>query len=108
MSLLDIHGLTTRLASEAGWVHALDDISLAVEKGQTFALVGESGCGKSMTALSIARLLPDSGAIVAGQVKLNDRGTGADSTDVLRISETAMRTLRGKRIAMIFRSPVQA
>lgn len=105
MSLLDIHGLTTRLASEAGWVHALDDISLAVEKGQTFALVGESGCGKSMTALSIARLLPDSGAIVAGQVKLNDRGAGADSTDVLRISETAMRTLRGKRIAMIFQEP---
>lgn len=105
MSLLDIHGLTTRLASEAGWVHALDDISLAIEKGQTFALVGESGCGKSMTALSIARLLPDSGAIVAGQVKLNDRGAGADSTDVLRIRETAMRTLRGKRIAMIFQEP---
>jgi peptide/nickel transport system ATP-binding protein len=105
MSLLNIQGLTTRLASEAGWVHALDDISLAIEKGQTFALVGESGCGKSMTALSIARLLPDSGAIVAGQVKLNDRGAGADSTDVLRISETAMRTLRGKRIAMIFQEP---
>jgi peptide/nickel transport system ATP-binding protein len=107
MSLLDIHGLTTRLASEAGWVHALDDISLAIEKGQTFALVGESGCGKSMTALSIARLLPDSGAIVAGQVRLNESSAGANSnsTDVLRISETAMRTLRGKRIAMIFQEP---
>lgn len=107
MSLLNIHGLTTRLASEAGWVHALDDISLAIEKGQTFALVGESGCGKSMTALSIARLLPDSGAIVAGQVRLNESSAGANSnsTDVLRISETAMRTLRGKRIAMIFQEP---
>ena len=103
MSLLDIHGLTTRLASEAGWVHALDDISLAIEKGQTFALVGESGCGKSMTALSIARLLPDSGAIVAGQVKLSEASHAG--TDVLRISETAMRTLRGKRIAMIFQEP---
>ena len=103
MSLLDIHGLTTRLASEAGWVHALDDISLAIEKGQTFALVGESGCGKSMTALSIARLLPDSGAIVAGQVKLSEASQAG--TDVLRISETAMRTLRGKRIAMIFQEP---
>jgi peptide/nickel transport system ATP-binding protein len=102
MGLLDIHGLSTRLASEAGWVHALDDLSLAIEKGQTFALVGESGCGKSMTALSIARLLPDSGAIVAGQVKLSD---GPANTDVLRISETAMRTLRGKRIAMIFQEP---
>lgn len=103
MSLLNIHGLSTRLASEAGWVHALDDISLAIEKGQTFALVGESGCGKSMTALSIARLLPDSGAIVAGQVKLNEASNAG--TDVLRISETAMRTLRGKRIAMIFQEP---
>lgn len=103
MSLLNIHGLSTRLASEAGWVHALDDISLAIEKGQTFALVGESGCGKSMTALSIARLLPDSGAIIAGQVKLNE--ASSVGTDVLRISETAMRTLRGKRIAMIFQEP---
>ena len=105
MSLLDIHGLSTRLASEAGWVHALDDISLAIEKGQTFALVGESGCGKSMTALSIARLLPDSGAIVAGQVKLSEGIASTEGTDVLRISETAMRTLRGKRIAMIFQEP---
>ena len=102
MSLLNIHGLSTRLASEAGWVHALDDLSLAIEKGQTFALVGESGCGKSMTALSIARLLPDSGAIVAGQVNLQQ---DKSVTDVLRISETAMRTLRGKRIAMIFQEP---
>ena len=107
MSLLDIHGLSTRLASEAGWVHALDDLSLAIEKGQTFALVGESGCGKSMTALSIARLLPDSGAIVAGRVCLSEGSgsTGSTPTDVLRISETAMRTLRGKRIAMIFQEP---
>ncbi|MBU0782803.1 MAG: dipeptide ABC transporter ATP-binding protein [Gammaproteobacteria bacterium] len=102
MGLLDIHGLSTRLASEAGWVHALDDLSLAIEKGQTFALVGESGCGKSMTALSIARLLPDSGAIVAGQVRLSD---GSANTDMLRISETAMRSLRGKRISMIFQEP---
>lgn len=103
MSLLSIQGLSTRLASEAGWVHALDDLSLAIEKGQTFALVGESGCGKSMTALSIARLLPDNGAIVAGQVKLSQGGL--NTTDLLRISETAMRTLRGKRVAMIFQEP---
>jgi len=111
MSLLNIQGLSTRLASEAGWVHALDDISLAIEKRQTFALVGESGCGKSMTALSIARLLPDSGAIVAGRVSLSEPHSGkragntTESTDVLRISETVMRTLRGKRIAMIFQEP---
>ncbi|HEX4855306.1 MAG TPA: dipeptide ABC transporter ATP-binding protein [Limnobacter sp.] len=106
MSLLNVQGLSTRLASEAGWVHALDDLSIAIEKGQTFALVGESGCGKSMTALSIARLLPDSGAIIAGKVKLSESaGMKAQATDVLRISETAMRGLRGKRISMIFQEP---
>lgn len=106
MSLLNIHGLSTRLASEAGWVHALDDLSITIERGETFALVGESGCGKSMTALSIARLLPDCGAIVAGKVRLkDDMQQGESSTDLLRISESAMRTLRGKRIAMIFQEP---
>ncbi|HEX4880285.1 MAG TPA: ABC transporter ATP-binding protein, partial [Limnobacter sp.] len=106
MTLLDVNGLSTRLASEAGWVHALDDLSLAIGKGQTFALVGESGCGKSMTALSIARLLPDSGAVVAGAVELASSAKGdSKACDVLRISESAMRRLRGKRIGMIFQEP---
>ncbi|HEX4916660.1 MAG TPA: ABC transporter ATP-binding protein [Limnobacter sp.] len=106
MALLDVNGLSTRLASEAGWVHALDDLSLAIGKGQTFALVGESGCGKSMTALSIARLLPDSGAVVAGTVQLaSPVNSGGEGCDVLRISESAMRRLRGKRIGMIFQEP---
>jgi peptide/nickel transport system ATP-binding protein len=102
MNLLNIQGLSTQLASEFGWVHALDDISLTIEKGHTFALVGESGCGKSMTALSITRLLPDCGAIVAGQVQLHQ---DSFNTDLLRISERAMRNLRGKKIAMIFQEP---
>lgn len=109
MALLTVKGLSTRLASEAGWVHALDDLSIAVARGQTFALVGESGCGKSMTALSIARLLPDCGAVIAGQVQLADApgqsGSHNNSTDLLQISETAMRTLRGKRVSMIFQEP---
>uniref|UniRef100_UPI003514B6D6 oligopeptide/dipeptide ABC transporter ATP-binding protein n=1 Tax=Limnobacter sp. TaxID=2003368 RepID=UPI003514B6D6 len=112
MALLDVRSLTTRLASEAGWVHALDDLSLSIGKGQTFALVGESGCGKSMTALSIARLLPDCGAVVAGAVRLASAAqagdavdTSANHPDVLRISEAAMRRLRGKRIGMIFQEP---
>ncbi|HEX4843104.1 MAG TPA: dipeptide ABC transporter ATP-binding protein [Limnobacter sp.] len=106
MALLDVNGLSTRLASEAGWVHALDDLSLAIGKGQTFALVGESGCGKSMTALSIARLLPDSGAVVAGAVRLAAAASAdGEGCDVLRISESAMRRLRGKRIGMIFQEP---
>lgn len=104
MSLLQINGLTTRLASEAGWVQAIDDLSLTIGKGQTFALVGESGCGKSMTALSIARLLPDCGAIFAGEVKLQSLQS-EPQTDLLRISESAMRRFRGKKVAMIFQEP---
>lgn len=104
MSLLQIKGLTTRLASEAGWVQAIDDLSLTIGKGQTFALVGESGCGKSMTALSIARLLPDCGAIFAGEVKLNALHEN-QQTDLLRISEAAMRRFRGRKVAMIFQEP---
>lgn len=101
-SILNVANLTTRLASEQGWVHAIEGLSLAIEKGQTYALVGESGCGKSMTALSIARLLPDSGAIFAGQIDLNN---DSEQLDILRISESAMRNIRGKRISMIFQEP---
>lgn len=103
--LLNIQNLTTRLASEAGWVQAIDDLALCIERGQTFALVGESGCGKSMTALSIARLLPDCGAIVAGKVELAGHGKEDANKDLLRITESAMRTVRGKRISMIFQEP---
>lgn len=110
-SILNVQNLTTRLASEQGWVHAIEGLSLAIEKGQTYALVGESGCGKSMTALSIARLLPDSGAIFSGHINLAmvDKMGLADNEpsqlDVLRISESAMRNIRGKRISMIFQEP---
>ncbi|MDH4395400.1 MAG: dipeptide ABC transporter ATP-binding protein [Limnobacter sp.] len=113
-SILNVQNLTTRLASEQGWVHAIEGLSLAIEKGQTYALVGESGCGKSMTALSIARLLPDSGAIFAGNIDLSnysekdsEKNSEKDSKklDVLRISESAMRNIRGKRISMIFQEP---
>lgn len=105
MNLLEIKGLTTRLASEAGWVHALDDLSLCIGKGQTYALVGESGCGKSMTALSIARLLPDSGAILAGTVRLESPQGSEPACDLMQISEAAMRKFRGRRVAMIFQEP---
>lgn len=104
MSLLEVKGLTTRLASEAGWIQAIDDLSLTIGKGQTFALVGESGCGKSMTALSIARLLPDCGAIFAGEVNLQSLQS-SEQTDLLRISEAAMRRFRGRKVAMIFQEP---
>lgn len=105
-NLLQLSGVTTRLLSSDGWVHALDDIAFAIESGKTFALVGESGCGKSMTALSIARLLPDAGAVVAGSVLLRDKANVAGRrTDLLRLPERLMRTVRGKRISMIFQEP---
>ena len=68
--MIDITNLSTELQSDAGLVRAVDALSLTIARGQTFALVGESGCGKSMTALSLLRLLPDSGRVVSGRVDL--------------------------------------
>jgi len=90
--------LKVELDAEAGVVRALDGIRLSIERGETFALVGESGCGKSMTALALLRLLPENGRISAGQVLL-------DNQDVLGLPEAAMRGVRGARIGMIFQEP---
>ncbi|HET7033393.1 MAG TPA: dipeptide ABC transporter ATP-binding protein [Casimicrobiaceae bacterium] len=96
--MLSIAGLTTDLDSEGGLVRAVDALSLTIERGETFALVGESGCGKSMTALSILRLLPDSGRVSAGSV-------GIEGTDVVQLPEARMRDVRGRRISIIFQEP---
>ena len=90
--------LRVELDAEAGVVRALDGIRLSIERGETFALVGESGCGKSMTALALMRLLPENGRIAGGQVRLDER-------DVLGLPESAMRSVRGARIGMIFQEP---
>ncbi|MGP1676222.1 MAG: ABC transporter ATP-binding protein [Burkholderiales bacterium] len=97
-ALLDIKDLKTWLDSSGGTVRAIDGISLEVARGETFAIVGESGCGKSMTALSVLRLLPEAGQIVAGSVLLGGE-------DLLCLPEAAMRAVRGRRIAMIFQEP---
>jgi peptide/nickel transport system ATP-binding protein len=86
------------LTAEDGVVRAVDGVSFDVQRGETFALVGESGCGKSMTALSIMRLLPDAGAIVGGAVEL-------DGQDLLQLPESKMRDVRGRRVGMIFQEP---
>ena len=96
--MIAIEGLTTELASDAGLVRAVDALSLTIESGQTFALVGESGCGKSMTALSLLRLLPDSGRVAAGTVVL-------DGTELMGLPERSMRNIRGRRISIIFQEP---
>ncbi len=98
MSMLRIDDLKVELDADAGIVKAIDGLSLAIDRGQTFALVGESGCGKSMTALALMRLLPESGAIAAGQVTLGEQ-------DVLALPESSMRAVRGGRIGMIFQEP---
>ncbi len=98
LSMLRIDDLKVELDADAGIVKAIDGLSLAIDRGQTFALVGESGCGKSMTALALMRLLPESGAIAAGQVTLGEQ-------DVLALPESSMRAVRGGRIGMIFQEP---
>lgn len=98
-AVLRIQNLETVLHTETTAVRAVDGLTLEIEKGETFALLGESGSGKSMTALSVMRLLPDSGEIVRGSVRLGDK-------DLLLLPEAAMRSIRGRRISMIFQEPM--
>jgi peptide/nickel transport system ATP-binding protein len=97
-ALLAVEHLTTELESDAGLVRAVDGLAMTVARGESFALVGESGCGKSMAALSLVRLLPDNGRISRGSVRLGD-------IDVLAQRERQMRRVRGRRIGMIFQEP---
>ena len=98
-TVLTIEGLTTHLGSHEKPVCAVDDVSFHVKSGETLALLGESGCGKSMTALSIMRLLPSGGRIVAGNVLLHQES-------ILDLTESEMRNIRGGRIGMIFQEPM--
>lgn len=98
MTLLRVESLRTALRGATGIAHAVDGVSFEVNAGETFALLGESGCGKSMTALSLMRLLPDAGVIAGGKVMLAGR-------DLLSLSEADMRDVRGREMAMIFQEP---
>ena len=95
MSLIRVENLITRLRNGA---HIVDDISFDIAAGETFALLGESGCGKSMTALSLMRLLPDGVVHAGGKVQLS----GAELSD---LPEHEMRDVRGGKMAMIFQEP---
>ncbi len=98
--LLDIRNLKTHFMTDEGVAAAVDGVSLSVPKGKTVALVGESGCGKSVTALSVMRLVPDPpGRIVDGEIRF-------DGTDLLTLPERAMRDVRGNKISMIFQEPM--
>jgi peptide/nickel transport system ATP-binding protein len=99
-AVLDVKGLQTVFFTNSGLFKAVDDISFNVRRGETLAIVGESGCGKSVTALSIMRLVPDPpGRIVGGSAVL-------EGTDLLGIDEARMRAIRGNRISMIFQEPM--
>ena len=97
-ALLEVRNLRTWIDADEAPVRAVDGVGLVINRGETYALVGESGCGKSMTALSIARLLPESAHIRSGSVLLGQ-------TQLLDLPEASMRDIRGKRIGMIFQEP---
>ncbi len=99
-ALLEVRGLSTRFKVEGGEFTAVDDISFSVKAGRTLGIVGESGCGKSVTSLSIMGLLPKGqGRIAAGSITF-------DGVDLAQLPDAGMRALRGNRIAMIFQEPM--
>ncbi len=99
MALLEVRGLRTSFLLEGGEARAVDGVSFALEAGRVLGLVGESGCGKSVTALSLMRLVPPPGRIVGGEVRFEGR-------DLVRLAESEMRALRGAGLAMIFQEPM--
>jgi peptide/nickel transport system ATP-binding protein len=96
--LIEIRDLHTWVDGSEGQVRAVDGVSFSVGRGETFVLLGESGSGKSMTALSIARLLPEAARVVSGSVVF-------DGEDLLQLPESRMRMVRGGRISLIFQEP---
>ena len=100
MTLLDVSGLTVRFASQGRVVHAVEDVSFALDAGETLGIVGESGSGKSVTALAVMRLVQSPpGRIAAGRVLFEGR-------DLLAMDADRIRKLRGREIAMIFQDPM--
>ncbi|MFP4444969.1 MAG: ABC transporter ATP-binding protein [Desulfosudaceae bacterium] len=100
--LLRVETLTASFASDAGRLRAVEGVSFEVDRGEVLGLVGESGCGKSVTALSLMRLLPrPAGRLESGRILF-------DGTDLTRLSAEAMRRFRGRRLAMIFQEPMSA
>src|SRR5215468_10763608 len=97
--LLEVTDLRTEIKLKQAVVHAVDGVSLHVEAGETLGIVGESGCGKTMTALSIMNLLPVGGHIVGGSIRLN-------GDEISNLDDEAMRTISGNEIGMIFQDPL--
>jgi oligopeptide/dipeptide ABC transporter ATP-binding protein len=100
-ALLEVRNLRTHFFSRAGVVRAVDDVSFSLGRGEILGLVGESGCGKSVSSLSIMRLVDRPGRIVAGEILFEER-------DLLQLAKEEMRRLRGSRLAMIFQEPTSS
>ena len=99
-TLLEVKNLRTHFFTEEGVVRAVDGVTWHLDEGETLALVGESGCGKSVTAMSILRLIPNPpGRIVDGEIIFDGR-------DLLKVSDSEMRSIRGNEIAMVFQEPM--
>jgi len=101
MSILEVKNLTTEFQLKGGSVQVVSNLSYTVEKGEILGIVGESGCGKSVTSLSIMRLLPNNGRISQGQILF-------DGVDLTKITEKQMENIRGNQMAMIFQEPMTA
>ena len=101
MALLEITDLRTEIQLKQGVVHAVDGVTLHVDEGETLGVVGESGCGKTMTALTIMGLLPNGGRIATGSIKLAGR-------EITTLSPEELRKVRGDDIAMIFQDPLSS
>ena len=101
MSLLRIEDLTIHFPTEEGDVRAVNGVSLSVEAGQTLGLVGETGAGKTTTALGILRLVPEPGQVESGSIIYKDR-------DIMTMSEKEVQDIRGNEISMIFQDPMTA
>lgn len=98
--LIEVKNLTTRFETREGTFKAIDGVSFQVNEGQTLGIVGESGCGKSVTSLSIMRLIPNPpGTIESGEILFK-------GTDLLKLTEKEMRSVRGNQISMIFQEPM--
>ncbi len=101
MPLLDVQNLRTHFDTRSGVVQAVEDVSFTLEKGEALGLAGESGCGKTTTALSIIRLLPKNGSIVGGHIYYHDK-------DLVALKDSEIRKIRWKRIAIVFQGAMNA
>jgi peptide/nickel transport system ATP-binding protein len=102
--LVKIRDLSVRFYTYEGVVHAIDDLDLEIRQGETLGIVGETGSGKSMTALAILRLIPYPGKIESGNIVFCDKDSGGD-LELLKLREDTMRSIRGNKISMVFQEP---